>query len=329
MTISNRKFLGSQFMPGEIENIGQVMFCREGTKETFMEIVSKLDLKPPVIVKPNWSTSKLFTEAEILDWTLSAIDCEKIVVESYAHYRSPIFLDFDGPIDAEFEKKIGGQKKKDLRENDEWFLKLSGIGDVLKKHDVEYLNLSEELWSKRVCEPDQIKSLVESRFEPLVNDNLYSMVPTRLYDMRGGTLLSIAKPKLAHGTIGVTLAIKNLFGMISTPYRGKFHGTNDSNLNDSIVDITKICHSLFDMRGVVEAVFSTSTFEAALMMGQIFRDLGFIWGSNDVFELDGVVTSQLGLDVQTVGHLALATETFGQLSQQTMEAAKENRVDLQ
>lgn len=316
-------------MPGEIENIGQVMFCRDGAKETFMGIVSKLDLKPPVIVKPNWSTSKLFTEAEILDWTLSAIDCEKIVVESYAHYRSPIFLDLDGPIDSEFEKKIGGQKKKDLRENDEWFLKLSGIGDILKRHDVEYLNLSEELWSKRVCEPDQIKSLVESRFEPLVNDVMYSMVPTRLHDMSGGTLLSIAKPKLAHGTIGVTLAIKNLFGMISTPYRGKFHGTNDSKLNDSIVDITKICHSLFDVRGVVEAVFSTSTFEAALMMGQIFRDLGFIWGSNDVFELDGVVTTQLGLDVQAVGHLALATQTFGQLSQQTMEIAKENRVELQ
>jgi uncharacterized protein (DUF362 family) len=316
-------------MPGEIEDINQVMFCRSGTKEIFMEIVSKLDLKPPVIVKPNWSTSKIFTEAEILDWTLSALDCEKVVVESYAHYRSPIFLELDRPIDAEFEKKIAGQKKKHLRENDEWFLKLTGIGDILSKHDVEYLNLSEELWSKRVCEPDQIKSLVESRFEPLVNDIMYSMVPTRLYDMKGGTLLSVAKPKLAHGTIGVTLAIKNLFGMISTPYRGKFHGPNDTKLNDSIMDIAKICDSLFDVRGVVEAVFSTSTFEESLMMGQIFRDLGFIWGSNDIFELDAVVTTQLGLDIQEVGHLALATNTFGQLSPQTMEVAKKNPIELQ
>jgi uncharacterized protein (DUF362 family) len=117
--------------------------------------------------------------------------------------------------------------------------------------------------------------------------------------------------------------------MISTPYRGKFHGPNDTKLNDSIMDIAKICDSLFDVRGVVEAVFSTSTFEESLMMGQIFRDLGFIWGSNDIFELDAVVTTQLGLDIQEVGHLALATNTFGQLSPQTMEVAKKNPIELQ
>ena len=264
-----------------------------------------------------------------MDWTLSALNCDKIVVESYAHYRSPIFLDLDGPIDAAFEKKIAGQKKNDLRENDEWFLELSGIGDILQKHDVEYLNLSEELWSKRVCEPDQIKSLVKSRFEPLVNDNMYSMVPTRLYDMRGCTLLSLAKPKLARGSIGVTMSVKNLFGMISTPYRGKFHGSNDAKLNDSIMDITKICQSLFDLRGVVESVFSTSTFEESLMMEQIFRDLGFIWGSNNIFELDAVVTTQLGLDAQKIGHLSLAARTFGQWSQQAINLATKNLIDLQ
>jgi uncharacterized protein (DUF362 family) len=316
-------------MKGEIEEINQVMFCREGTRELFFEIISRLDLKPPVVVKPNWSTSKLFTEAEILDWTLSALNCEKIVVESYAHYRSPTFLDLDRPIDAEFEKKIAGQKKKHLQENDKWFLELSGIGNILQKHDVEYLNLSEELWSKRVCEPDQIKSLVESRFKPLVNDNMYSMVPTRLHEMRGGTLLSLAKPKLAYGSIGVTLSIKNLFGMISTPYRGKFHGPDDVKLNDSIMDITKICESLFDVRGVVEAVFSTSTFDESLMMGQIFRDLGYIWGSNDVFELDAVVTTQLGLDVQEVGHLSQASRIFDGISPQSIETAKQNPITLQ
>jgi uncharacterized protein (DUF362 family) len=316
-------------MKGEIEDISQVIFCRDGARESFIEIISRLDLKPPVIIKPNWSTSKVYTEAEILDWTLSALNCEKIVVESCAHYRSPIFLNLDRPIDAEFEKKISKQKKKDLRENDEWFLKLSGIGDVLRQHDVQYLNLSEELWSKRVCEPDQIRSLVESRFEPLVNDNLYSMVPTRLYDMRGGTLLSIAKPKLAHDTIGVTMSVKNLFGMISTPYRGKFHGPNDVKLNDTIIDITKICQSLFDMRGVVEAVFSTSSFDESLMMGQIFRDLGFIWGSNNIFELDVVVTTQLGLGIQEVGHLSQATRIFGEISHQVIESAKQNAINLQ
>jgi uncharacterized protein (DUF362 family) len=158
---------------------------------------------------------------------------------------------------------------------------------------------------------------------------MYSMVPTRLYERRGGTLLSLAKPKLAHGTIGVTLSIKNLFGMIPTPYRGKFHGTNDVKLNDSIMDITKICQTLFDLRGVVEAVFSTSTFDEFLMMGEIFNDLGFVWGSNDVFELDTVVTTQLGMDIQEVGHLSQASKIFGEVSQQTIETARKNPITLQ
>ena len=327
--MSNRRNSHSKNMVGENEEINHVIFCRDTTRESFIEIVSRLDLKPPVVVKPNWSTSKIFTEAKILDWTLSAIDCEKFVVESFAHYRSPIFLDHKGPFNAELEKRLAGQKKKDLRSNDRWFLEMTGIGEVLKKHDVEYVNLSDEFWSKRVCEPDEIKSIVESRFEPLSNDIMYSMVPIRLQEMNGGTLLSLAKPKLAHGTIGVTLSIKNLFGMISTPYRGKFHGTNDSKLNDSIMDITKICHSLFNVRGVVEAVFSTSASDEFLAHSKRFDNLGFVWISDDVLELDAVVTTQLGLDPHTVGHLTLAAKTFGQWSNEAVDLAKHNLVELQ
>ncbi len=315
-------------MAGAIETHGQVMFCKEGARDSFIEIISKLDLKEPVVIKPNWSTSEVFTEAEILDWTLSALDCEKVVVESCAHYRSPIYKSHDGPFDADLEKKLLGQKKGDLQRNDRWFLEFTGIGDVLKKHGVEYLNLSEEFWAKRVCKADQVKMLVESRFEPLVNDIMYSIVPTRLYDLRGGTILSLAKPKITDETIGVTLSIKNLFGLISTPYRGKFHGVNDTKLHDSIMDINKICHSLFDVRGIVEAVFSTSASRNCSSKPTIFHDLGLIWGSNSVFELDAAVSTQLGLDVQNVGHLALAAQTFGKWSQQTVENAMKNRVKL-
>lgn len=315
-------------MKREIANIGQVMFSRGGSKSAFVEIVSKLNLRPPVVIKPNWSSSTLFTEAEIIDWTLSALDCEKIVVESYAHYRSPIFRDHEGPFTEELQKRLDAQKKRNLRENDRWFLEFSGIKEVLRKHGVEYLNLSEELWFKKVCEPDEIRKSVESRFSPVRSDILLSMVPTRLYDLREGTLLSLAKPKIAHGTIGVTLSIKNLFGMIATPYRGKFHGLNDSKLNDSIVDINKICHSLFDVRGIVEAVFTTTGSEDFLGRSNVYRDLGFIWGSDNIFELDAAITTQLGLDIADVGHLALAAQTFTQWSRMTVESAKKHPISL-
>jgi uncharacterized protein (DUF362 family) len=171
--------------------------------------------------------------------------------------------------------------------------------------------------------------LVEDRFAPVLSEVMYSMVPSRLYDLRGGTLLSLAKPKIAHGTIGVTLSIKNLFGMIATPYRGKFHGSNDSKLNDSIMDINKICHSLFDVRGIIEAVFTTSGADDFTGKSTICHDSGLIWGSNNIIDLDAAVTTQLGLDVVNVGHLALASQTFNDWSETTIQAARKYPVILQ
>ncbi|KXH70868.1 MAG: hypothetical protein AM326_12240 [Candidatus Thorarchaeota archaeon SMTZ-45] len=193
---------------------------------------------------------------------------------------------------------------------------------------MEYLNLSEELWSKRVCEPEEIRHIVDSRFKPLVNDIMYSMVPSRLYEMRGGTLLSLAKPKLAYGTIGVTMAIKNLFGMIPTPYRGKFHGRNDSLLNDSIMDICKTCRSVFNVSGIIEAIFSTPAADELLLKSKIYRDLGFVWGAKSIFELDVLIAIQMGFDIKDVRHLALAAQTFGYLPQKIIEVAKKHPVRL-
>ena len=86
---------------------------------------------------------------------------------------------------------------------------------------------------------------------------------------------------------------------------------------------------MFDIRGVVEAVFSTSSFDESQMMGQIFRDLGFIWGSNNIFELDVIVTTQLGLGIQEVGHLSQASKIFGESSQQTIEIAEPNKTPIE
>lgn len=316
-------------MTGKIEDLGLVMLARDGTRDSFTEILSRLDLRPPVIIKPNWSTSVTFTESEILDWTLSALDCEVIVVESYALYRSPILRNSEGLSDEDLERRLLAQKRDDLRNNDKWFLDISGISDVLEKHDVKYINLSEELWAKRTTDSEAIKDAVEKCFEPVRTEVLYSMVPSKLYDLRGSTLLSLAKPKVAHGAIGVTLTIKNLFGMISTPFRGKFHGGNNELLNDSIVDINKICHSLFNVRGVIESVFSTSVMGEDFLKSRIYRNLGYIWGSNSTIELDSMVTAQLGLNPEDIGHLSHVARTLGQWTQQSVELGRKRVIDFE
>ncbi len=54
----------------------------------FAEIISQLNLVPPVLVKPNWGTVECYTEADVLDWALAAIPGEKIVIESHGWARS-------------------------------------------------------------------------------------------------------------------------------------------------------------------------------------------------------------------------------------------------
>jgi hypothetical protein len=124
--------------------IGNTVVEESVNKESFIEIIEGLHLKPPVIIKPNWGFSVCFTEAEILDWTLEACYGDALVVESYGWARSKDML-----VKGEW----GSFERADLRKSDEWFMDYSGIGKVLEKHYVEFLNITEEYWAKRTASP--------------------------------------------------------------------------------------------------------------------------------------------------------------------------------
>ncbi|MBE0699131.1 MAG: DUF362 domain-containing protein, partial [Anaerolineaceae bacterium] len=203
-------------------------------EETFAALIGTLDLKSPVIIKPNWGTVECYSEADILDWTLAAIPGEKIVIESHGWARDEATL---------LKQKSAALTKANLRKGDRWFQEYSGIDKVLKKHKVEYLNLTEEIWANRAADPEQIKQAVEQKYDPIQFEELYAKVPQRLYEMRGGSLLSLAKYKIMFDPLGISMAIKNLFGLIPGPSRGKFHGEEHALLDQNIVDINKIYHS--------------------------------------------------------------------------------------
>jgi uncharacterized protein (DUF362 family) len=315
-------------MSGGIIDLGPVKFTSEGSRDTFIEIVSGLNLKPPVIIKPNWSSSLIFTEREILDWTLSALDDEVLIVESHAAWRTRLFIEHDGPRDGKFLEILGTQKKKEFRANDKWFLRYSGIDGVLEKHDVEYLNLSEELWANRVCEPNLVADSVESRAGFLENTALYGLVPERLYDLKGGTLLSLTKPKRSLKARHVSLTLKNMFGMIPSPWRSKYHGENDSLLDQNIVDINRMYGSLFEVRGIIESVFSTSETLDNFLLPAIHRNQGLIWAGSETLELDALVSSQLGLNPNDVSYLRLAAEQIKPWSEDSVTLGMTNPIDF-
>ncbi|MHA2213181.1 MAG: DUF362 domain-containing protein, partial [Candidatus Thorarchaeota archaeon] len=132
---------------------------------------------------------------------------------------------------------------------------------------------------------------------------------------------------IAFKAVGVSLSLKNMFGLIPGPFRGKYHGAGDSRLNQSIVDINKVYRALFDVRGVIEAVFST--FQSRKGMSPIIpKDLGLTWGSNDTLDMDALVAAQLGHDPNSIDYLCLAAESFGPWNPQATQIGRQNPIDL-
>lgn len=295
---------------------GSVHLDTQVNREGFLELLGTLDLKPPVIVKPNWGTSSCFVEAAILDWVLTAVDGEAIVVESYGWARTE---------ESVKTGRLGSKKRGDLRRADKWFLRYSGVNEVLERHGVEFMNLTEENWGHRSTDPEEVRSLVEERHTPVAMEEMYGFVPERLFEMRGCDLLSLAKVKLWLPPFKISLTLKNLFGMIPGPGRLRYHGKKNTRINQSIADIYKIYESLFEVKGVVEAVFTASVAET-LHKVNIHEDLRFVSASKQPLDLDAVVATLVGLDPHEIGYLEHASGIFGDWSEEAVSQARESGI---
>jgi len=293
---------------------GKVIVEQSADLSKFEDMIAALNITPPVIIKPNWGTVNNYTEAKIIDMVLSAVDGESIVVESYGWARTQ---------DAAMGRGRGSILKDDLRKSDSWFLDYSGIKDVLKKHSVEYLNITEESWAGRTVDKDVIRKHVEKMFSPVQMEEMYSQVPTRLFEMRGGTLLSLAKYKVVLAPIFVSLSLKNLYGMIPGPSRDKFHGENFCLLDQTIVDLHKIYRSLFDLKGMVDAVLTASIalVEEEAINPKIVKDKLLLLGSENCVELDAFVAAVEGMNPNKIRHVKLAAEHFGAWDEAVMNQA--------
>ncbi len=302
-----------------MNKIGNVFVEESPNEESFTEIIKRLDLKPPVIIKPNWGFSVCFTEATILDWVLSAVDGDALVVESYGWARTKETLETGG---------WGSLEPEDLRRSDRWFLDYSGIGNVLEKHSVEFLNITEENWGGRTAAPELIREAVEEKHSSLEREDFLGFVPERLYEMKGCDLLSLAKVRVLEAPMHVSLAVKNFFGMIPGPSRGVYHGEKHSRLSRSIVDIYKVYDSLFDVKGVVEAVLTASLRDPDTLKWENIENPGFASASDDPLELDAVVAALLGSDPHSVEYLRLAAETFGGWSEESVSRGLESGIRI-
>jgi uncharacterized protein (DUF362 family) len=170
--------------------------------------------------------------------------------------------------------------------------------------------------------------LVNEKHYPLEREDFLGFVPERLYEVRGCDLLSLAKVRLLEAPMHVSLAVKNFFGMIPGPGRGVYHGEKHSRLSRSIVDIYKVYDSLFNVKGVVEAVLTASLRDPETMKWENRENPGFASASHDPIELDAFVTALLGRDPNTVEYLRLVKDVFGGWNEETVSHGLQSEMKI-
>ncbi len=270
-----------------------VVVGKVNTAKDFRHFLKELDVQGIVfVIKPNWSNASTFTSAETLDWLFSALKGRIKVVEGYTVWRNELNI---GSKPREVIAPSNAKAKWQwIKEQDKWFLRFSGIDKILAKYDVEYINVTEEVWSTRTLDTDEVRDFVDNKYGILVSQEMYSFVPKKIYELRDSTLISLNN---SHQTLEqISLSTKNLFGLIPDPARyEKWQGKNDSRLSRSIVDINKIYRSFFSPCYWINEI----------------KEMSIFVGSKNSVEADAVTAKLIGVDPEKIDYLRKVANIFG------------------
>jgi len=324
-------------MPIPLHRFGQTTIAKVRNSDELKQVlVDPLLESETIIVKPNWVSWEPagFTDTEALRALFEALDSRIVVTESHmlarAHLEEGLTFTI-GEKEVDWLWLWRGEGWRWLREKPDWdwftegghwdqirkedkaFLDDQGFTDLFEEFDVEYVNVTEEVWSGRIADPAKVKRSVESRFKPVREDKLYNMVPKKLYDLRGSTFISFAKLKRY-----ATFSLKNLFGLIPDPLRPWWHGPKNSRLAESIVDVNKVYHSLFDVYGICEAMKTMGVLHPEGEFQSLFsnrprfnivEDLRFVAFGRDLVSLDAITCNLAGFDLRAfAAHIDMAEE---------------------
>ncbi len=270
-----------------------VVVKRIADAKGFSRFLQELKIRGSIfVVKPSWDNANAFTSAETLDWLFTALDGNLKVIEGYSEWRNELNT---GEERRETVSPANVKARwKWIKAQDHWFLEWSGISRVLARHKVEYINVTEEVWSMNALSSDEVRDLVDNKYGILVSPEMYRFVPTRIYALRGCTLISLNNSRLVGEQ--VSLSTENLFGLIPNPVRrAKWRGKRDSHFSQSIVDINKIYRSLFS---------------PCYWINEIKEQMTFV-GSRNSVEADAVTAKLVGLNPDRIDYLRHAANVFG------------------
>ncbi len=298
------------------------------TREEFFDFMSSLQLRKPFIVKPNWICGDYghFTDPQILEWMLSFLHNQgkTVLVESYSGRNMMALPDLKPGL------RFSEDEIKHVRKSEEDFLEKTGTKKVIEELGIEYVNVAEEVLAKRMVDKETVKELVEKNHPPVLREELYAFLPTKLYALRTGTFVSLAKFK-----VFFTMCTKNMFGLIPEHVgygpRFAYHGKADKNLSQNIADVNKIYRSIFNVVGTVEGVNSLGfnigeeTGKHKSVFGyryDVLENRGLIYYCDDPLWLDAFVHQQCGKSPMEEEHLRVAYKTFRKWPSQLIAEAK-------
>lgn len=282
--------------------------------EEFSKFMDKFSFdSKTIIIKPNWVSPKKgsYTEAKVLEFFFKYFEDKKlIVIEGNSAWRNEPNLKGIKKILNDSNLESTKHKRDWLKEQDEWFLEYTKIKPLLEKYNVEYINITEEVWANQVAEKELVKEKVESKYSPLKYSEFYSYFPSRLLEFEGAILISLSKIKTEYKPFGITASTKNLFGLVPDPSRWNYHGENHKFIPQAVLDINKIYRSFFDCVFLVEGIF-TATANYMSDNPLLVENWGYILASRNSVLVDSYVAKMLGVDLNDIEYLPLCLEAFG------------------
>ena len=323
-----------------MHRLGSVTVDRVKTGEDLRESLGdRLPDSDVILVKPNWYSPQPgnYTDADALGMVMEAVDAKVIVVEGYSMDRQDGSMGFT--VEGEkvdwgwLTRNPGWEWVKEqgrwdqFRRQDRWFRDEHGFTDLFAEHGAEYVNVTEEIWRGNTVESRRVKKRVEERYPAAFTDEIYGYMPRRLDAQMGFPMISLGHVK-GYGGEYPSLSIKNMFGLIPDPLRAWWHGPDNSRLDQSIVDITKLYASYFSLYGVNEAVKTLVAVdpegEVKVPWGRysVKPGHGLVTHGPNLLELDAVTCGLIDVDPGKVGYLQRAGDVFDAYSVDDLEKAE-------
>jgi uncharacterized protein (DUF362 family) len=87
------------------------------------------------------------------------------------------------------------------------------------------------------------------------------------------------------------------------------------------VDINRVYRSLFDVKGIVDGVFTAVSPGKTARDQTIHKKLGLAWDSESTIDLDAFVSALVGSDPVQIHYLKMAADSFGRWDDESVTLA--------